>query len=190
MGGYSTASAHKQQSEIAKPRRSFDLNHQRRRDIARLVVVRHGKLARAALCIPYVVAAAWHCPSDSDRRFLMVQWCRWTCAPPSVEREIDAILKANPARRIRADTLAMQIPVHRSHSTLLAWLPIVELLRQPSKLSTFDLSNSRRSTNLPYLGHFRGSTSSSDSDEARTRRPSFGTIRCAAHPLLRPIRSR
>jgi hypothetical protein len=117
MHGCSTASAHKQQSKIAKPRRSFDLNHQRRRDIARLVVARHGKLAKAALCIPYAEAAAWHCPSDSERRVPMVKWCRWTCAPPSVERQIDAILKANPARRIRADTLARHLHVSDAERT-------------------------------------------------------------------------
>jgi hypothetical protein len=74
MHGYSTASAHKQQSEIAKPR--FDLN--RRRDIARLVVAPHGKLA-----------------------------------------QIDAILKANPPRRIRADTLARHLHVSDAERTAL-----------------------------------------------------------------------
>jgi hypothetical protein len=103
---------HPRRTSKKRKRRPFDLNRQRRRDIARLVVRRHGRLAKAALCIPYAAAAAWHCPSDSERRFLMVQWCRWTCAPPSVEHQIDAILEANPARRIRADTLAR----HLEHS--------------------------------------------------------------------------
>jgi hypothetical protein len=111
-------------SDIAPPpskqaKRSFDLNRQRRRDIARLVVHRHGKLARANLCMLYVAAAAWHCPSDSERRFLLVQWCGWVCAPPSVERQIDAILKANPARRMRADTLARHLSVNDTERTAL-----------------------------------------------------------------------
>jgi hypothetical protein len=100
-------------------KRSFDINHQRRRDIARLVVHRHGRLANAALCIPYAIATAWHCPSDGERRFLMVQWCRWTCAPLSVEHQIDAILKANPARRISADTLARHLHVSDAERTAL-----------------------------------------------------------------------
>jgi hypothetical protein len=98
----------------AKP---FDVNHQRRRDIAHLVVARHGKLANAALCIPYAIAAAWHCPTDSERRFLMVQWCRWVCAARSVERQIDAILAANPPRRIGADTLARHLAVSDAERT-------------------------------------------------------------------------
>jgi hypothetical protein len=112
-----SANGEKQQERRRKRKRPFDINHQRRRDIARLVVHRHGKLAKAALCIPYAVAAAWHCPSDSERRFLMVKWCRWCCAPPSVEREIDAILEANPARRIRADTLARHLYVSDAERT-------------------------------------------------------------------------
>jgi hypothetical protein len=99
--------------------RTFDINHQRRRDIARLVVERHGKLAKAQLCIPYAVAAAWHCPSDSERRFLMAQWCRWTCAPLSVVKQIDAILTANPARRISADALARHLHVSDAERTAL-----------------------------------------------------------------------
>jgi hypothetical protein len=90
---------------------SNDINYWRRQHIAWLVVHRHGKLAKAALCIPYAIAAAWHCPSDSERRFLMVQWCRWTCAPHSVVRQIDAILEANPPRRMTADTLAKHLGV-------------------------------------------------------------------------------
>src|SRR6516162_1111789 len=115
MHGFFTASAQKPQAKRAP----FDINYQRRRDLAKLVVERHGMLAKAALCIPYVVAAAWHCPSDSERRFLMVKWCRWTCAPPSVERQIDAILKDNPARRIRADTLARHLHVSDAERTAL-----------------------------------------------------------------------
>jgi hypothetical protein len=103
----------------AKAKRPFDVNYQRRRDIARTVVARHGRLAKAALCIPYAIAAAWHCPSDSERRFLMVQWCRWCCAPLSVEHQIDAILEANPARRISADTLARHLHVSDAERTAL-----------------------------------------------------------------------
>ena len=99
--------------------RPFELNYQRRRDIARLVVHRHGRLAKAALCILYAEAAAWHCPSDSERRFLMVKWCRWTCAPQSVVHQIDAILKANPPRRISADTLARHLSVSDAERTML-----------------------------------------------------------------------
>ena len=96
---------------------SDDINYRRRRNLAKLVVHRHGRLARANQCIPYAEAAAWHCPSGSERRFLMVQWCRWTCAPPSVERQINAILDANPPRRIRADTLARHLHVSDAERT-------------------------------------------------------------------------
>jgi hypothetical protein len=110
---------HPRRTSKKRKRRPFDINRQRRSDIARLVVHRHGRLARAALCIPYAAAAAWHCPSDSERRFLMVQWCRWTCAPPSVEHRIDAILEANPARRMWADTLARHLHVSNAERTAL-----------------------------------------------------------------------
>jgi len=103
----------------AKRKRPFDLNRQRRRDIARLVVHRHGRLAKAALCIPYAAAAAWHCPSDSERRLLMAQWCYWTCALPSIECNIDTILQDNPPRRMSADTLARHLHVSDAERTLL-----------------------------------------------------------------------
>jgi hypothetical protein len=116
-GGAAAVPATHVASGISK--RPFDINHQRRRDIARLVVHRHGRLAKAALCIPYAVAAAWHCPSDSERRFLMVKWCRWVCAPPSVERQINAILEANPARYVWSDTLARHLHVSDAERTAL-----------------------------------------------------------------------
>jgi hypothetical protein len=100
-------------------RRPLDLNRQRRKDIARLVVHRHGRLAKAALCLPYAMAAAWHCPRDGDRCAAMRQWCFWTCAPPSVERKIDAILEDNPPRRMRADTLARHLSVSDAERTVL-----------------------------------------------------------------------
>ena len=111
----------KQETSSRKKRKRppSDINYCRRRNIASLVVHRHGRLAKAALCIPYAAAAAWHCPSDSERRFLMMQWCRWTCAPPSVEHQIDSILEANPARRIRADTLGRHLHVSDAERSLL-----------------------------------------------------------------------
>ena len=103
----------------AKAARSSDINYRRRRNIAHLVVERHGRLAKADRCIPYAAAAAWHCPAGSERRSLMVQWCQWTCAPPSVERQIDAILAANPPRRISADALARHLHVSDAERTAL-----------------------------------------------------------------------
>ena len=103
----------------AKAQESSDINYRRRRNIAHLVVERHGRLAKADLCIPYAAAAAWHCPAGGERRSLMVQWCQWTCAPPSVERQIDAILAANPPRRISADALARHLAVSDAERTAL-----------------------------------------------------------------------
>ena len=49
----------------------------------------------------------------------MVKWCRWTCAPQSVVHQIVAILKANPPRRISADTLARHLSVSDAERTML-----------------------------------------------------------------------
>ena len=118
----------------AQVKHSFDINRQRRRDIARLLVHRHGRLAKAALCIRYAAAAAWHCPSDSERRFLMVQWCRSTCAPQSVVHQIDAILAANPARHVSADMLARHLDVSDAVRTFLRiWT-----------IGAFDVSKAKR----------------------------------------------
>jgi len=75
----SSASRPLKQDKPGKRERSFDVNHQRRRDIARLVKHRHGSLAKtpADLRTKYAIAAAWHCPDDSERRFLMVKWYRF-----------------------------------------------------------------------------------------------------------------
>ena len=40
-------------------------------------------------------------------------------APPSVEHQIDSILEANPARRIRADTLGRHLHVSDAERSLL-----------------------------------------------------------------------
>jgi hypothetical protein len=102
---------------MKRKRRPFDFNRQRRKDIARLVVHRHGKLANAALCLHYVKAVAWHCPRDGNRRGAMLHWCFLTCAPPSVERQVDAILEATPPRRIKADPLARHLQVSDAERT-------------------------------------------------------------------------
>jgi hypothetical protein len=49
----------------------------------------------------------------------MAQWCYWTCALPSIERNIDTILQENPPRRIRADTLARHLHVSDAERTFL-----------------------------------------------------------------------
>jgi hypothetical protein len=104
-------------------KRSFDINHQRRRDIARLVKHRYGSLAKtpAELRTKYIIAAAWHCPDDSERRYLMVKWHREAGTPalPSTMHRIDAILEANPARRMKADTLARRLHVSDAERTRL-----------------------------------------------------------------------
>jgi hypothetical protein len=102
---------------------AFDINHQRRRDIAKLVVQRHGSLAKAPADLrkKYAIAAAWHCPDDSERRFLMVKWHREAGTPAlrSTMDRIDAILEKNPARRIKADTLAKYLHISDAERTAL-----------------------------------------------------------------------
>lgn len=109
---------HPRRTSKKRKRRPFDLNRQRRRDIARLVVHRHGRLPNADACKLYMKAAAWHCPSG-NRRHAMEQWCAWVCTPPSLDRQIDAILSATPPRRIRADPLARHLHVTDAERTAL-----------------------------------------------------------------------
>jgi hypothetical protein len=101
----STSTAHEQEAQAPPP---FDLNHQRRKDIARFVVDQHGRLPNTTIVARYLQArylqaAAWHC--HGDRRAELEDWFVWVCAPPAIRRNIDAILKSNPPRRVRADTL-------------------------------------------------------------------------------------
>jgi hypothetical protein len=94
-----------------KRRRSTDwgkFNRLRRKQIARLVVRRHGRLPNPGG--HYIKAAAWHCHGP-DRRAELLAWLVWVCAPISLRRKVDAILRANPPRRISADRLGRHLHV-------------------------------------------------------------------------------
>jgi hypothetical protein len=54
-----------------KRKRPFPL-HQRRKDLARLVVRRHDRLPRD--CWTYIKVAAWHCPRGPNRRAALMHW--------------------------------------------------------------------------------------------------------------------
>jgi hypothetical protein len=105
---------------LARNRRPFDLNEQRRKDIARLLVQRHDRLPNAGDWITYVEAAAWHCPRG-NRRAALLQWLELVCAPLSMRRRhvLDAILRRFPPRRLRADTIARLLKVTDAERTAL-----------------------------------------------------------------------
>src|SRR5262249_47238265 len=74
------------QKSKRKKRGAGKTNRQRRKNIARLVVDRHGRLTRAALAFPYLAAAAWHCPAGKHRHLDLIEFLHWVCAPAVIEQ--------------------------------------------------------------------------------------------------------
>jgi hypothetical protein len=99
-----------------KRKRPFPL-HQRRRDLARLVVRRHNRLPRD--CWTYIKVAAWHCPCGPNRRDALMHWFELVCAPVSIRRQVDDILERVPPRRISADALGKLLNVTEAERTAL-----------------------------------------------------------------------
>jgi hypothetical protein len=86
-----------------KKKRPFPV-HQRRKDIARVVVRMHGRLPPYHFAT-YIKVAAWHCPYGPNRRDALLKWFEWVCAPPDIRRQVDAILKQFRPRNVKIDTL-------------------------------------------------------------------------------------
>jgi hypothetical protein len=90
----------------------------RRKDIARVVVRKHGRLPPYHFAT-YIKIAAWHCPYGPNRREALLQWFEWVCAPPQIRRQVDAILKQFQPRNVKADTLCKML--HLSDAQRTAW---------------------------------------------------------------------
>jgi hypothetical protein len=104
---------------MARPRAPFDINRQRRTEIARVVMHRHGRLAETDDGIIYLQAAALHLnPRDGDLHFALEQWCRRVGAtlPPE---QINRIVEDNKPRKLSATRIAKMLKVFDAERTAL-----------------------------------------------------------------------
>lgn len=97
----------------------FDFARTRLKEIARLVMRRHGRLPETADRMTYLQAAAWHLNSrGGDQHFALENWCRRVGAKLPTE-QINRIVEDNKPRKLRADHLAKLLSVTEAERTAL-----------------------------------------------------------------------
>ena len=125
----------------------FDMARKRSREIAALVLHRHGQLPDTDDRDIYLEAAAWHLkPRDGDLAFALDQWSRRVGAMLPIA-EINRIVESVSAkpRRFKADTLARMLRVTHVERTRL----------KLTTIGCYDVSKAER-TRLRKERHRRG----------------------------------